>query len=157
MGPPCGPYSGQPAGDRPPRFSAAMLRTWFQGWCTKSQFRQDGNCIWGCKRRDDSRCYAICPVVWDFARRGLRVPTPHPEDRQVTLYLLHKRWTKASRPELLRRAALVAAVYRAHNSWRCSGAEGKAPEGLLRQALSEVVRGHPVTSEAVDSVWVGSE
>ena len=110
--------------------------------------------MWGCRHQDDSRCYARCPILWTFARKTLNLATPVAEDVLPTFYLLHKRWTKASRPELLRRAAFVSAAYRAHNSWRCSGAEGIAPVGLLRQALTEAVRGHPAASAAVDAAWI---
>ena len=41
------------SGKAPPRLAAAMLRTWFQGWCTKSRFQKHSQCIRGCPHKDD--------------------------------------------------------------------------------------------------------
>lgn len=142
------------SGVGPPRLSAALMRTWYQGWCTNSRFQRAGTCIWGCRRPDDSRSYALCPTVWNFAQKALNLAIPRNEAKMETFYVIHKRWTKATRPELLCRAALVAAIYRARNSWRASGSAGVAPLGLLRQSLTESVRGHPAASAAVDTAWV---
>ena len=121
-----------------------MLRTWYQGWCTRSRFQKQGTCIWGCTHNDDSREYASCPIVWDFARRKLGLtPARMAVDRKIEFYGLHRTWAKEDSRAAIRTAALNYAVCRAHNKWRTSGVGGLAPRRLLSQALIEAARGHP--------------
>eukprot|EP00959_Pyramimonas_sp_CCMP1952_P054540 1140117-Pyramimonas_sp.AAC.1 len=58
----------------PPCVRAALLRTWFNGWCTGRRFQQQRACIFGCALDDSIEHYARCPVVRDFARRRLALP-----------------------------------------------------------------------------------
>ena len=71
----------------PPKVWAAMLRTLWNGWCTKRRMEQIGGtgCIFGCAGVDDSiEHYARCPAVADFARRRLGLtPALDPQDHDA--------------------------------------------------------------------------
>ena len=54
----------------PPRYRAARLRTFLNGWCTQSRFQQTGTCVFNCPAgRDRIENYAFCPRVRHFYRR----------------------------------------------------------------------------------------
>ncbi len=111
--------------------------------------------MWGCDHRDDSRAYAGCPVIWEFASRRLRLPTPSVlGERRVAFYGLHRCWHKRDFSLALRHGVLVYVAYRAHLAWLHSGSPSPAPPGLLRQALAEATRGDPASTRILDTIWV---
>ena len=61
----------------PPRVAAAVLRTWFDGWCTQRRLGADGPCIF-CRidHADYMEHLPHCRIVRDCSQRSLGLPTP---------------------------------------------------------------------------------
>ena len=57
----------------PPRIMAAIVRTWYNGWCTGRRFQQSGTCIFGCQYEDSIEHYSRCPIVMNFGHRYLNL------------------------------------------------------------------------------------
>ncbi len=123
----------------PPRVLAAVLRTWYNGWCTKRRFQGKGDRLFGCFLGEDSVDYYMCcsrlhlygqarlrlPLARDFADRGLS-------------FMLLEATASLSDAVLTRRALLVAAAYRLH----CRHRRAASPldEASLTRALDQAVK-----------------
>ena len=119
-----------------------------------ARFGGTGKCMWGCEAADCIKHYAVCPVIWSFAAKKLRLQPPAtPEERRLTFFSLHKAWTKHDTAEVTLRAILRYAAYRAHNAWRTSGRRIPGAPGLLRQAAIQAVKGHGEAQATLDNVW----
>jgi hypothetical protein len=66
----------------PCRVALVLFRTWFNGWCTARRFQKlQSVCLLGCAAGQCEGChdsiehYATCPVVVNFASRGLHLPS----------------------------------------------------------------------------------
>ena len=102
----------------PPRVRAAVLRTWFGGWCTGHRFGiHGGSCAFGCKLGEDALAhYVRCPQLWRFgvARMGLTDPgDPAARTNRALLWC-----SAAGGEEVLLAATLLAVGYRAYNTLR---------------------------------------
>ena len=143
----------------PPRVVAAVLRTWYNGWCTQRRFQSRAACVFGCPLGEDSlEHYIQCSRLHRHGQLHLRLPTPqHFEDRGVSFMLLDCR-ARLSDTVLVRRALLLAAAYRLHCCLR------RQPpfrdEEVLRRALAQAVReaavGHAGAMQSLDTIWVAS-
>ena len=140
----------------PPRVVAALLRTWFNGWCTSRRFQGRGPCIFGCALGEDSvDHYVRCSCLHRHGEDRLRLPrTLSFEHRGVAFLLLD---TSALLPDavLTRRALLLAAAYRLH----CRLRRGRplVDAEVLRRALDQAVKesalGHAGAMRHLDSIW----
>ena len=140
----------------PPRAVAAVLRTWFNGWCTRRRFQQASDCLFGCTMGADSlEHYIRCSKLHRHGESWLRLPLPSTlEDRGVHFLLLAPRF-RLDDDTLIRRALLLTAAYRLH----CSHRRGSpfTDDEVLRRALAQAVKeaavGHTRAVRSLDSIW----
>ena len=157
----------------PPRVSAAVLRTFWNGWCTKRRFQQRGPCLLGCtsfSAEDSIEHYECCPVTLDFAHRILglemhtchnravygrrRIPLPGVAGRAHVgkLTALGLNLAPATDDLLILRALWCYAVYRTTNEIRqCPCATPEVAGDLLRQFAHEGARNHCRSMRALAS------
>ena len=140
----------------PPRVMAAVLRTWFNGWCTQRRFQGRGRCIFGCNFGEDSvDHYFVCTRLHRQGLQQLRLPiAPVVADRGAHFLLLAAP-SQLADDKLVRRALLLAAAYRLHCAHR-----RQAPfrdEEVLRRALAQALReaalGHAGAMRSLAMVW----
>ena len=138
----------------PPRVKAALVRTWFNGWCTGRRFqRQDCSCIFGCSAEDSIEHYSECRVVKDFAWRYLALP---PTSSSLSDFLLlSKPVQQFGRNIFVRESVRTAAVYSLHCRWRHADTAATPNASALGQAAVELVRGHPAAC-TVAQAFVGA-
>ena len=144
----------------PPRVVAAVLRTWFNGWCTAHRFQAHGRCLFGCSMGQDSvDHYMGCLMLHRHGQLRLRLrAAPTFEERGLRFFLLAG---AHELPDVIltRRALLLAAAYRLH--CRCRRQPAFSDHEVLRRALDQAVReaaqGHAGALRAVDSVWADEE
>ena len=127
----------------PPRIIAAIVRTWYNGWCTGRRFQQSGTCIFGCQYEDSIEHYSRCPIVMNFGHRYLNLERGgHNLERFL---LLDVSPTSISTVKIACQSAWVATVYITHCRWRHHGGERPTVE-TLGQVLCELTRGHSCAS-----------
>jgi len=144
----------------PPRVTAAVLRTWFDGWTTKGRFGIRGpasRCIWGCKGDSGDylkRHYCKCQVLEDFGRCKLLLPrNSSPEDHIQNFLLIGGR--ALDYPDIFaKRALLLYAAHWTHNKASQWGTyTPKKCNQAIMQGLAAGVRGHDAATKLVDSLW----
>ena len=131
----------------PPRVTAAVLRTLYNGWVTDRRFQHAGACRFGCADADDSiEHYACCRAVRTFAHSYLGLCS-HDECRDdrvarfVSLGCWHGEVTDA---EVVKRAILQYAVYRSFLLHRHTpGSNARLACQALAQFAREAVRYDP--------------
>jgi len=107
----------------PPKVVAAMLRSWFDGWCTQRRFSNSGSsckCIWGCRcnKSDSLAHYTCCPVLADWGLKFLKISRKDSqEERRKESLLLHSE-LQASDDVLFAAAVKNYAMYTVHNLCR---------------------------------------
>ena len=142
-----------------PRVIAAVIRTWFNGWCTSRRFQQQGSCIFGCRYGEDAvQHYLQCGVLHGFAAQRLRLVSPvEPQQRRLAALLLLPR-NSLDDVALTLRALLVAAAYSLHCKCRRTGALGneEVVRRALEQAVKEAALGHPSATRCLDTRWIPS-
>ena len=139
-----------------PRVLAAVLRTWYNGWCTRRRFQGRGRCVFGCGLGADSvDHYMCCSRVHGVGQRQLRLPVPADFMERGVLFMLLAASSQLSDETLVRRALLLTAAYRLHCAHRRE--QPFADEGVLgrafSQALKEAAAGHLGAVRCLDSVW----
>jgi hypothetical protein len=131
----------------PPRVSAAVWRTLWNGWTTGRRFqRRDCKCLLRCGSAygaDSIEHYAGCMTTISVgaAFAGLSTERNNCLDNFVTLGL-----NKHTVPDttLVKRAVLVYAIYRTTNTLRHSPTDdADVIHDMIRQYMREGVRGHP--------------
>ena len=147
----------------PPRVVAAILRTWFNGWCADRRFQARGihnrGCIWGCQADDGDALehYAACPKLQQFGWDTLRIPwAVDLPTRRAEFFLLTP--GLAEDPEQALRLALrTAAAYRTHNLIRTTVGNNPAmAQSILRQSLIEISRADTRCSKMVETAWMNN-
>ena len=144
----------------PPCVIAAILRTWWNAWCTSRRFQQHSfrnrGCVWGCATEDGDSLehYAVCPRLQDFGARFLRLPREWElRQRRLHFFVLDSRFQESD-GMLLRAALRTAAAYKVHNAVRCGTAlPPVAAAAALDQAARELVTGHARATNILDSTW----
>ena len=143
----------------PPRVCSAVLRTWFNGWCSQKRFQGQGPCILGCGRGEDAiEHYACCRLTAELGANLLALPRlPHrsPEQKLLSFLLLEPR-KSLDNGMLTRKALLVAAIYRLHCRLRRGSAALPWPElrTACRQALQELVGGRGRAAAVLDGAFL---
>ncbi len=142
----------------PPRVSAAVLRTMWNGWCTGRRFQKYDTCCFRCGsffQEDSIEHYGRCPIVVGFARTKLRIrPNVWNLSYITTLGLAESACTNE---DLTVRALWIYAAYRAHNLLRykpLSAAED--PADILLQFSKEGSLGHEGAMRTLDTIWSNS-
>ena len=127
----------------PPGVTAAILRTWFNGWCTRRRFqlKQDNKCMFGCDDEDSVEHYSCCKQVERWSVRELRCEACDSAIvRRRSFLLLGSELI--SDDALIIGALRIAAVYRVHNSVRHSGSRSSLRAiSALSQAIKDVAMG----------------
>ena len=140
-----------------PKVLSAVLRTWYNGWCTRQRFQGRCRCMFGCGFGADSvDHYISCSRLHRQGLRQLRLPTPPVfEDRGVHFMLLA---ATSQLPDdvLVRRALLLTAAYRLHcaHRRRAPFADDQVLRQALAQALQESAMGHAAATRCLDTVWI---
>ena len=142
----------------PPRVIASIIRTWFNGWCTKHRFQetQEHLCCFGCTSGPDSvEHYSTCSKLAHYAARWLRLPCPEDRrERRMQFLLLSPDLTDHT---LTIQALHLAACYRIHCRVRRLPADQQPRTDTLTQALRmscrEVARGADKAMAALDQIW----
>ena len=137
----------------PPRVSAAVLRTLFNGWTSDRRFQKSSHCKLGCQGftdEDSIEHYSVCPTIVQFARSflnlGVRDYTPGVGDF-VTLGL--NRGT-VEESKLALKAILIYSVYRTSDLYRRKGATSQEnATQALQQFAKDATRGHPKAQNAL--------
>ena len=155
----------------PPRVSAAVLRTMWNGWTTARRFQQHGKCLLCCGHicsEDSVEHYAVCQVAIKFGRqvmgvtkvsdlhcvygrRKLRIPLNSATNSVGLLVTLGLCSAPVSDEHLTLRALWCYALYRTTQTLRHG--EKVAPENipdLLAQYAIEGVRGHTRSTSIFD-------
>ena len=131
----------------PPRVLAAVLRANLNGWMTARRFQQQGRCLLGCQRLEDSVThYGRCACYHSLCGRFLDLARP-PAGHELEEFLLlgGESTTEGRGHAKALRALSVYALYRTHNAVRCAGSSGPCAD-LFRGYLREGVRGHAKAS-----------
>ena len=102
-----------------PRICSAVLRTSWNGWCTRRRFQKWGPCCLGCDsfwQEDSIEHYAKCPISITSARNFLRI---RPQHLHIG-HLVALGFTEGSQPreEILMRAIWAYVFYKTHNVLR---------------------------------------
>ena len=120
-----------------PRIRAAVIRTWFDGWCTARRFGSSAACRFGCRHGEDRVLhYLSCGRLWDFGRKHLQLEVPNSAEARRTAALLWE--AGASRERLAKLATMLAVGYRAHNTLRHWRGPPLHPARLLVAAAREM-------------------
>ena len=129
----------------PPRVCAAVLRTCWNGWCTKRRFQKLGPCVFGCGaflQADSLEHYSGCQVCVGFLRSRLRYLTPIDRGHLIVLGV-HRAYPDLG--ALLRLALWNYVLYMSFNHCRhqIGSASRRTPvQGVFEQYLREAVNGH---------------
>ena len=143
----------------PPRVQSAILRTWYNGWCTSRRFQRldGGTCMFGCSAGADSiEHYACCKHIVGYWRGPLRLPDPGDPPTRRLMFMLLDRDRLNTEASLTCMALLVAAVYALHCKARQGALNLPEPEDVRRalaQAVREAASGHPRALKTLDSIW----
>ena len=130
----------------PPRVIAAVVRTNFNGWCTKRRFGLTGGCIFGCSGTDCIEHYSCCSAVHDFACKSFGLAPSG--NRLADFLLLEAPPGRLQRDDMVLRALRTATVYIAHCR-QCYSARAQPDGAALHQIAVEIVRGHPCANAMV--------
>ena len=109
-------------GKIPPCVTAALVRSWLNGWCTARRFQQGRGKCWlseECSGDDSIEHYARCDWSWHMAKRRLKVEQ---SPRNIGRFLMLETSVQDD-PAML--ALNLYAVYNAVNHFRSSGQRGR--------------------------------
>ena len=147
---------GQLKDHLPPRVSAAVLRTAWNGWCTDRKFQGHGPCRFGCgtfTQSDSLEHYAGCPVTVGFLRKRLQFHEPIDRGHLIVLSV-HKGYPCLG--ALMRLALWGYVLYRTFNHLRHAIGQPPQPSimhGIMEQYLREAINGHEGASKFVRCCW----
>ncbi len=113
----------------PPRIKAALIRTWWGGWCTGRRFQQGGGrCAFGCEgAEDDMRHYPYCRVIRDAFSPAL-APVP-PEDLADDFIALLPGTRQQTQSRLIR----LTAAYLTH----CRSRHRRLPTTAVKEVMRD--------------------
>ena len=141
----------------PPRVLAAVLRTWWSGWCTARRFGKRASCLFcGSAGWDSVEHASVCRVLAHFGAAHLRLPHFEEAGARRLGFLLLGPPAALSNAQLTLGALRMAAAYRTHCRFRRSRAalqEAGAVQRALAQAVRELVQGHPGAIACYDARW----
>ena len=136
----------------PPRVTAALVRTWFNDWCTTRRFqlRDRAKCYFGCQEcPDDLEHYSCCKCIGQWANRRIGCETAvSVVDRRKSFLLLDG--DAVSDEELVANALRLTVAYMAYNGARHRSETGAGlTRNSLEQYIKEAAAGHPTTMRVV--------
>ena len=138
----------------PPRVAAAVLRTYWSGWCTARRFGGRARCLFcGDSDGDSVEHASICKVLAGFGRDHMRVPCqPEPGDHGLAVLLLLPR-SQLGDVQLTLGALRLAAVHCLFRRRPERLRTAEAIRGALGQVVKELVQGHRIATQALDQRW----
>ena len=141
----------------PPRVASALLRTWFNGWCTRRRFQGSGSCIFGCAYGKDSvEHYSACSRLHSYGRQQLRPRDPGEPGLRTQCFMLLEASSTYTDELLVRRALLLTAAYKLHCRLRRSPpfTETEVLWRALDQAIKEAAQGHSRAIQVLTTTWL---
>ena len=141
-----------------PRVVAAVLRTLWNGWCTKRRFGSQGRCLFcGCQKGDALEHISVCRTLAQFGTEHLRLQYHGGQQHRRMAFLLLDPPSELSDERLTLGALRVAASYQLHCKFR-RRPDSLDGEGVVRRALEqsckELVQGHERSLSVYDKRWV---
>ena len=139
-----------------PRVIAAVLRTLWNGWCTRGRFQQVGCCVFGClDMPDDVRHYSYCPVLARFGRDRLRLPYWSARGPRATAFFLCEASDACSDRQLVCGALRLFAAYRFHCASRTAAIPALELDifRALDCAVKDAAARHPATQQVLARLW----
>ena len=144
----------------PPRVSAAVLRTWWSGWCTKKRFGSRGCCVFcGGEDVDSVKHASVCRVLAEFGRDHLLLQYHVELDARRLQFLLLEPPSRLDDRRLLLGALRIAAAYRVHCKFRRRSFAGGVKTFILQalaQATREALSGHASAGATFDARWAAA-
>ena len=140
----------------PPRVGAAVLRTWWSGWCTARRFGGRASCLFcGADNGDSVEHAGVCPTLAAFGRDYLHLPYAGTLELRRRAFLLLDPRSQLSDITLAMGAVRMAAAYPEHCRFRRQrGVWGPAwARRALEQAAKQAVLGHTGAMRLFDSRW----
>ena len=140
----------------PPRVTAAVLRTWFNGWCTKHRFQGRGACIFGCSMGADKvDHYMRCTRLHGHGLARLRLPFSGTAEERGLCFFLFECIGQLTHGVPARRALLLTAAYKLHCRlrYRRGFANAEEQRRALDQAVKEAALGHAGAMRVPDGIW----
>ena len=144
----------------PPRVSAAVLRTIFNGWMTKRRFQVHAHCLFGCNNWHDADSlehYASCPSIHLLRHKRLNLRL-RPWHKSIFL-ALHLPRDSNDDNTLTKVALLIYAVYRTHNAYRHDNThshDSRYTLDVMDQHIVEGALGHPRATSVLDTAYLRS-
>ena len=128
----------------PPRISASVLRTIWNGWSTSRRFQAHSRCVFRCSdsASDSLEHYALCPLVHEFGRKCLNIGTAADCNDRGHFLMLCLNQRNLDKATLARRAIWIYAVYRAFLLYQRNYEEGDDVVETMKQFTRLGVRGH---------------
>ena len=144
-------------GDVPPRATAALLRSWWDGWTTSARMHEPGGILacyfCGEEKGDKLGHYCQCKALQGWRSKVFGLPWLAGGDRKLQFFILEKHHYRGCRTTLAECLAL-ATTYHAFNSikhFRHSISPAEAVE-TLSQSAKELAMGHPRLEAIVDGI-----
>lgn len=143
----------------PPRVTAAVLRTWYNGWCTTRRFQSHSPCRFGCRLGEDSvDHYMRCSRLHGVGKSALRLQVSHDMGLRAVQFLLLEPAAALPDATLTRRALHLAAAYRLH--CHCRREPPIISDDVLARALGQAAKeaamGHAKALQVLDSTWIST-
>ena len=140
----------------PPRVSAAVLRTLYNGWCTHSRFQKrqahSNICVLGCggNAEDSIMHYCRCRVTRSIYRKIVRLHVP--EANMLAQFMLH---CSRSDVEVLGTALCIYGIYKCVciNGQAAGTADHTTSYDRARHCIIQAGRGHRGVQKFLDSRW----
>ena len=130
----------------PPRVSAAIWKTMWNGWTTARRFQRNADCLLCCGGvcgEDSIEHYAMCSVVRKVGRCFVGLQDSHYSTWLGNFVALGLNQGKVDEKTLTLRASLVYAVFRTTNALRHNPTTSReVAHDMLVQFAKEAVRGH---------------
>jgi hypothetical protein len=140
----------------PPKVSSAVLRTAWNGWCTRRRFQKSGPCLFGCNsfmQGDSLEHYAGCIVCVRFLRKHLHYQRPI--DRGHLVALAANSGTHSDE-DIVRLAVWAFTLYKTFNHLRTRQGPTLSAEDLesfMTTVMWEAVQGHELTARYLRNCW----
>ena len=139
----------------PPRVSAAVWKTIWNGWTTGRRFQRVGHqCLLCCASQfgeDSIEHYARCAVTIQAGKDFVGLLDCHPSDRLGNFVTLGLNSNRVNDTILVKRAVLVYAIYRTTNSLRhCPANNANVIKDMIHQFAREAVFGHAAAAKRLE-------
>ena len=143
----------------PPRVSAAVWKTVWNGWTTARRFQRVGPCLLGCGGRygeDSIEHYARCEITRKVGRSFLGLQDTGYDKWLGNFITLGVNSGAVNDKDLTLRAVLVYATFRATNLLRHRQGDADHVIDMMQQFAKEAVRGHRKATRVLDSCFLQS-